>query len=107
MGFNSSIMIMNDGLDQIEKNPEQFAEQVKKLICEGDPGQQVGVGNHANCLELISCHHADMTSVSAVGGNCSNILGYSMFGHSTDAAKVEVLKDVARKLGYELVEKDY
>lgn len=56
MGYNTTINILNDGFDQIEKHPEEFVRGVAEKMHEGG---NVGVGNHANSVQVARTGHAD------------------------------------------------
>jgi len=104
MGYNTTVVVLNDALDQLEKDPDfgkKLAAGIRKAVF-GKP-VIVSVGNHANPVEVIETHHADMTSVVAVGGNCGNNLGTVLgWNHSKPEDQIEILKDLARQLGYNL-----
>lgn len=55
---------------------------------------------------INSVVHADTTTILAVGGNYTTVLGYSAeTGHHTEKGKVALLKSLASDLGYKLVKK--
>lgn len=56
MGFNTTINILNDGLDQLRKHPEEFVESIMEKY---NDGGTVGVGNHVNMVEVMQSRHAD------------------------------------------------
>lgn len=74
MGYNTQILILNDGLSAIENNPEEFTSGIIQAIKMGYPRDgrdefSVGVGNHANCVSVIPTAHADITRVLVSNGN--------------------------------------
>lgn len=72
MGYITTISIYNDSVDQIEKNPKQFTEEVVKA-CSGvqiNRGRDyAAVGNAANVLTLQKPRHADDTTLYMHSGN--------------------------------------
>ena len=118
MGYNSTILILNDGLDDIERDLPAWWESVKRKILSMDTEQRghadghyglgdVGAGCHANCSTVLACHHADEVVVMAVGGNHASFLGsvYNGGKHSDPKDQLDILKRLADKRGYRLVKK--
>lgn len=66
MGFNTTVLILNDAWDQIRKNPEEFVEGIYEKM---NYGGTVGVGNHANPVQVIESRHADEFRLYASHGN--------------------------------------
>lgn len=66
MGFNTTVFIINDGFDQIEKHPEDFVAGIKQAMYEGGT---VGVGCHVNCVEVLNTQHADVFRLYASQAN--------------------------------------
>ena len=105
MGFNSTVLILNDRLEEIKRNPQQFAENLYTAIGRTiiDLPQEFSPGQS----EVIDCQHADVVSIIAVGGNCASILGrYGNGGHHhQEESKIQLLKWLADDYGYRLVRK--
>jgi hypothetical protein len=76
MGHNTTILVLNDALDVIEKDPE-FGKKLCDAIRKVGNGRRgpinVPVGNHANPVTVIETHHADQTALIAVGGNNATV----------------------------------
>lgn len=74
MGYNTAILLLNDGLDQLEKDP-QAGRKIRGAILRHGLHQRIGrtqsfgIGFHANMGQVISCDHADFTQVLIVGQN--------------------------------------
>lgn len=81
MGYNTTIVVYNDALDQIAKD-EQFGKKlvaaVMRVGAYGNP-EDISSGNHANAARVIESHHADTTAIVAVGGNDGTVIA-SHFG---------------------------
>lgn len=106
MGFNSTVLVLNDRLGEIERNPEEFVKgmlnTISRIGCSDESGDFY-VGQST----VMSCAHADTVTVLAVGGNCSTILGHVYNGgvHHTEEAQVSILRVLADKYGFRLVRK--
>lgn len=102
MGFNTSLMICNDGIDQLERHPDEF---VAGLVQHYHRGGTFGVGNHGNMVQVHAADHADATQLIAVGGNYSTKLYTQWTGgvHHTREAQTALLKQWAKELGFRLV----
>jgi hypothetical protein len=79
MGYNTTILVLNDALTHIENDPD-FGKKLCKAIRElGVMGGMrrgpinVPVGGHANPVTVIETHHADQTALIAVGGNNATV----------------------------------
>lgn len=83
MGYNTTVLILNDGLDQIEKHPEEF---VAGIVEKMHGGGTVGVGCHANPVEVMPTQHADVYRLYSTHANM--ILELSPYSRATlDLAK--------------------
>ena len=111
MGFNTTMIVLNDALDAIEKDKEfgkKVANAVKQLTLRPDDGRGIDIssGCNANAATVIEQHHADYTVLCAVGGNCVTVLGSVFaFRHNTEEVQYQLLKMLADKLGYILRDK--
>ncbi len=75
MGYNSTILILNDRLHEIENDPE-FGKKVANAIRSHhyrDDRQPYITGQ----TTVIDVAHADVMQILAVGGNCGRVIGYS------------------------------
>lgn len=108
MGFNSTVVVMNDALHDI-RGEAAFGAMLHDAVLEhysyGGP-VDVRAGCHANAATVVDCHHADNTSLILVGGNCASVLG-EWFGwrHHLREEQERLLKLAADALGYRLVRK--
>jgi hypothetical protein len=101
MGYNSAIMICNDVMDQIDKDPAGWWEEAKKAILtqyRRKGNGTFGFGCSANGFQAICCEHADVTTFVAIGGNQAVVMGQEWHG----SAEVTFLHKLAEKHGYEL-----
>ena len=105
MGFNTTVVVMNDALHAIENDPDfgkKLGDAIRSL---GGPHKfhaDVSALNHVNAATAIETHHADDFVVVAVGGNMGSVLGYGGAYRNTDH---EIVKTLAAHLGYELRKK--
>ena len=86
MGFNTTVLVLNDALTEIENDPEfgkKLVAGIRKLGSTGGihPGPvNVPVGNHASPVTVIETHHADWTALIAVGGNNATVF-FTTYGY--------------------------
>ena len=85
MGFMTTITFLNDCWDQIEKNPEEFIENIKSGMDGIDRFDNrrikfinnYGIGNCCNSIDVSSSHHADDFRLYLVGQNMMTTFGYA------------------------------
>lgn len=68
MGYNTTILILNDGLEDIRKDPVRAVEGIHSMIAQGKEGS-VGAGNHANPIYVMQTQHADVPRLYFTHGN--------------------------------------
>lgn len=109
MGYNTTVVILNDGLHDIKEDPEIGAKLYNGVLeASSRNGVTVSAGNHCNPIKIVETHHADSVSLIAVGGNTAQIISpyicssRQMFEENT---KVEILKALAEQLGYRVIKK--
>jgi hypothetical protein len=56
LGFNTTVLILNDGFDQLRKNPDEFVVGLAQAMHDGGT---IGVGNHCNPVQVMRTDHAD------------------------------------------------
>ncbi len=103
MGYNSTIMILNDQLHDIKKNAQAVCDTIYSWCGSGSiPKNSWDQPRHLG-FEICSIEHADVTSVIAVGGNDHSLLGRVWHAHHTDDHRIKLLKKIAKEFGYRLV----
>lgn len=104
MGWNTTIVLLNDGLDDIAKDPT-FGERLKAAALESNNSvdRWVRAGNHANPAHVVESHHADGITVIAVGGNMGRVLGH---GGPHNATPEQILANLAASMGYRIVKRN-
>lgn len=106
MGWNTSVVILNDAIDQI-KNDRAFgrnlADAISGCVAFGEP-VDVQSGNHTNAAQVVETHHMDETAIVAVGGNCGTNIT-NIWLHGEGSYEERVLKALAEKLGYVVYKK--
>lgn len=112
MGFNSTVVVMNDALHEIAEDENfgaKLAAAVQKLSLGsrhiGEHGVDISSGGHCNAATAIESHHADNIAVVAVGGNCATVIGRSWGNHHKKEDKLFILKQLADQFGYTLRKK--
>ncbi len=113
MGYNSTLVVINDALNDIAGDPE-FGKKVVAAVQEwpnrgwdrrgGHQGVDVSAGCYANAASVIDVHHADRSALLFVGGNYGSKVGEARgWTHHEPADQLALLKQVAEQLGYRLV----
>lgn len=79
MGYNTTVVVMNDSLSSIEEDPE-FGKRLVHAILEVQRGKPVDVAAHGkrmvccNAATVIETHHADHFVTVKVGMNYGEIV---------------------------------
>lgn len=110
MGFQTTLTILNDAMNEIDADPVGWWEKTRHEIMNhrgnGQKPNSYGFKGYSNAFSVASFHHASVTSVIAVGGNHASILGqFHNQAHHTEEYKLELLKKMANELGYSLTKK--
>lgn len=99
MGLMTNITILNDTLHEISADPVTWWNNVYNQIC----STELRESNLSNDTTVNSVEHADTTTIIAVGGNCSTVLGRTYHNrHSSKEDQIKILEDLADNLGYHL-----
>ena len=99
MGFMTNITILNDTIDEISADPVAWWNDVYNQICSTNLRKR----NLSNNTTVNSVEHADTTTIIAVGGNCSTVLGRTIHNkHSSKEDQIKILEDLAGNFGYHL-----
>ncbi len=74
MGNQTTIIIRNDAIHEIEKNPHEFVRNLCNAIERvaggfANNGIDIPTGNHANVARVIEVHHSDSTTIIASGAS--------------------------------------
>lgn len=84
MGYNSTILIVNDRLDEIERDPD-FGKKISDAIrhfSRSDPNRMPYVTGQTQVIDVA---HADNLQIIAVGGNTGRVIRYGHYRDSDDA----------------------
>lgn len=107
MGYNTSVLVLNDALHRIEDDVEfgkKISRAAQEVMIRSEP-IEIRSGNHMNAATVIETHHADMTAVLAVGQNYGQVLTTSAVWPRDHDSKVAILKQLAHELGYNIRKK--
>lgn len=108
MGFNSTVLVRNDALGCIEKDPEfgkKIADAIHRLSHERK-GIDIGSGFNVNAATVVETHHASGTALVAVGGNHATVVtSVGDVPHHEEEGQIKILQALAEQLGYRLVKK--
>lgn len=74
MGYNTTVLILNDGASYLKEHPVEFANGVYREMMRG-VGADVAVGPHLNCVHVMPTAHADEFRLYATHGNMITDLG--------------------------------
>lgn len=100
MGYNTAALILNDALLAIEEDAE-IGARISHAIASAHRARggvaAHGRGIHIDAIQVLPPQHADCVQIVAIGGNCIRGLGYSNSWEPAD-----VLRDLARQIGYSL-----
>jgi len=94
MGFNTTVVILNDGLSDIAKDPTFGKRLADAINGVGDKPIYIPGLTMSPVAVVVESHHADYTTLVAIGGNCASVLysrGYSI--HHTKEAKWDILEE--------------
>lgn len=108
MGYNTTVVVYNDALGTIAKDPE-FGKNLAKAISQmtgRDEHIDVPSGSHANAAMVVETHHADNTALITVAANLGiKHLEVGGWNHHETAGQERVLREWAHRLGFDLVPK--
>lgn len=112
MGYNTTVIVLNDALHEIERDPQfgkKLSDAILKHACSRAAdvrrGVDVSAGNHINAATVIESHHADGNAIVAIGGNCGSIVGHTFGTHHKPEDREKILRELANQLGYTLRKK--
>lgn len=75
MGFNTTVLILNDCLDEIEKDKDFGKKLVRAILQVTNRGQiDISVGCCGNAATVIETHHADYDLYVKIGGNRGEVI---------------------------------
>lgn len=103
MGWNTTVVVLNDALDQIKNDPE-FGKNLAAACSHRtvtDGPVDVSAGYHGNAASVVETHHADVTKVILVGGNTADDLG-SAYLYGDEPKELRLARAMAEKHGYHL-----
>lgn len=71
MGLNTTVVILNDALEDIKNDPAFGANLVRAIQMQGvgEHHRRVSAGRFANGAYVVETHHSDFDVMVRVGGN--------------------------------------
>jgi len=72
MGFNTTVVVMNDALEAIDRDPEfgkNLGQAVRRAVSRKECPVRVASMGHSTAALVIETHHADENVLVSVGGN--------------------------------------
>jgi hypothetical protein len=105
MGYNTTVVVMNDALSAIKRDPD-FGASLAKACVEVIRGTRIDVesNGHVNAATVLESHHADHLVPVLVGGNTGYAFADIWLPYRDSSAEA-LLKKLADNLGYTLVKK--
>lgn len=107
MGMNSLILICNDCVHEIERDPAGWWKAAWEALRRGKKPQHFRFGSCGGAaFTAVLEQHADVHTLVAVGGNYATIIWSGFRGnkaHHTKHQIIELLKLAAAEHGYRLV----
>lgn len=106
MGYNTSVLLMNDALEDI-KSDKEFGPKLVQACAEVFQWRgkmaPVRARTYENAAYVIETHHSSQTAILAMGGGYGTVLGHHYgIKHHTPDVQLAILKDLASQLGYEI-----
>lgn len=109
MGYNTTVIVLNDALDQIAKDPEfgkKLADAITRVTGPRSEPVDVSAGNHCNAATVIETHHADNSALVLIGGNYGSVVGQTHgWKHHEKDDQLAMLKRVLDGMGYTVAKK--
>lgn len=101
MGMNTVILLRNDALNELNKDPkagETIARAVQSFVPgKGRPnGLSVALGNCVNALDIVSVHHNSHPMIVVNSGNQARPVTYL----SAKTSDLEIMAEMLRDHGY-------
>jgi len=78
MGFNTTLMILNDSFGAIQRDPETFVSGILGKMADGG---DISVGGHCNAATVMNTAHADVPRLYFTKAN--DIVELSEYSRST------------------------
>lgn len=86
MGFNTTVFLLNDRLDEIRRNPEKFVNEVFQALHEGNDAERARGCYVTGQSTVMRTQHADVPRLYITHGNAILDLSYPW------SAKTEILR---------------
>jgi len=92
MGYNATVVVLCDRLDEIENDPE-FGKKLARAIRAKNHEDVYITGQ----TQVIAVAHADTMQVVAVGGNTGRVIGWGHYSSSNEDL-AEAVRSEAKKV---------
>ena len=107
MGYNSTVLVLNDALHDIEKDLEfgkKLVRAISHLQVNPSP-QDISAGGYVNAALAIESHNASGIVPILIGGNYAHVIKDIWIGFEAQDYELSLLKELANKLGYKVSKK--
>lgn len=106
MGYNTGILILNDGMHLLKDDPNAGKRLYDGILQAHNQSVTVGLKGFANPIMVLPSQHADVTQIIAIGQNYArtvhNHYGYLSGKDNSPDLKFAVLQKLADELGFSL-----
>lgn len=102
MGFNTTIVVLNDRLSEIESDPE-FGKKLVAAINAFSRSRPERMPYITGQTQVIEVAHADSLQIVAVGGNTGRVIGWGHYTNDDDIL-IKLLEAQRRRLAKEAKE---
>jgi len=102
MGYQTVIMVLNDAMDKVKENKEQFADTVYNAYRIRGNSQTFSLGNHCNPIKIFDAKHADEPQLVMAYQN-----DFVRFGYGSDLTDERHLEYRKRMLEVAKCELEY
>jgi excisionase family DNA binding protein len=99
MGWNTTVVVMNDALEDIARDPD-FGQKLKmaclRAVAKSKCPVDVSAMGYINAATVIETHHADYNVLVCVGGNTGEVIESEYMGIPEVAATLGVSMQTVR-----------
>jgi hypothetical protein len=96
MGYNSVLVVLNDRLHEIERDPE-FGKKVANAIrhfSRSDPERMPYITGQT---QVINVEHADTAQVIRVGANCGRVIGVGYWQRTDEELVASLYHEIKKR----------
>lgn len=100
MGYNTTLVVFNDALTDIEKDKD-FGRKVSEAVQRvGKKQVEISCGCHITAAIVVESHTSEIFLPILVGGNSAQVVGTYGVSCSAEDPELDLLKQLAEKYGF-------